>query len=70
MALKSTVHAIVARFRLLAAGDAQRQTLRLRLLPRLLARQRHRRCSPLLRYCLLPLRPRATHSAASSAVAK
>eukprot|EP00964_Phaeocystis_antarctica_P052153 scaffold30502_cov63-Phaeocystis_antarctica.AAC.3 len=46
-------HAEVARRTL---GHAQqRQPLRLRLLPRLLARQRHRRCSPLRRH-RLPLR--------------
>eukprot|EP00964_Phaeocystis_antarctica_P026541 scaffold14957_cov67-Phaeocystis_antarctica.AAC.4 len=44
-------HAKVAR---VVLGHEQRQPLRLRLLPRLLARQRrHRRCSPLRR--LLPL---------------
>eukprot|EP00964_Phaeocystis_antarctica_P089657 scaffold57253_cov64-Phaeocystis_antarctica.AAC.5 len=37
------VHSEVAR---LVLGQAQRQPLRLRLLPRLLAPQRHRRCSP------------------------
>eukprot|EP00964_Phaeocystis_antarctica_P060813 scaffold36289_cov54-Phaeocystis_antarctica.AAC.1 len=40
------VHAKVAR---LVLAHAQRQPLRLRLLPRLLARQRRRRCSPLRR---------------------
>eukprot|EP00964_Phaeocystis_antarctica_P016470 scaffold9104_cov56-Phaeocystis_antarctica.AAC.6 len=44
-------HAEVAR---LVVGHEQRQPLRLRLLPRLLARQRRRRCSPLRRH--LPLR--------------
>ena len=39
----------------LALGHEQRQFLRLRLLPRPLARQRRRRCSPLRRHCL-PLR--------------
>eukprot|EP00964_Phaeocystis_antarctica_P009324 scaffold5055_cov58-Phaeocystis_antarctica.AAC.3 len=34
----------------LVVGQAQRQPLRLRLLPRLLARQRRRRCSPLRRH--------------------
>eukprot|EP00964_Phaeocystis_antarctica_P049780 scaffold28834_cov53-Phaeocystis_antarctica.AAC.2 len=45
------VHAEVAR---LVLGHVQRQPLRLRLLPRLLARQRCRRCNP-LRRCRLPL---------------
>eukprot|EP00964_Phaeocystis_antarctica_P159563 scaffold130644_cov57-Phaeocystis_antarctica.AAC.1 len=49
------VHAEVARR---VVGHAQRQPLRLRLLPHLLARQRRRRCIP-LRRCRLPLwRPR------------
>eukprot|EP00964_Phaeocystis_antarctica_P017232 scaffold9501_cov75-Phaeocystis_antarctica.AAC.10 len=48
-------------------GHAQRQPLHLCLLPRLLARQR---CSPLRRYRLPLCGDRATHSTASSAVAK
>ncbi len=46
MAGLAEVHAEVARAVL---GHEQRQLLRLRLLPRLLARQRRRRCSPLRR---------------------
>eukprot|EP00964_Phaeocystis_antarctica_P077669 scaffold48242_cov51-Phaeocystis_antarctica.AAC.2 len=45
--LAEEVHAEVAR---LVLGHQQLQPLRLRLLPRLLARQRRRRCSPLRRY--------------------
>eukprot|EP00964_Phaeocystis_antarctica_P109214 scaffold73705_cov60-Phaeocystis_antarctica.AAC.2 len=48
-------HSEVAR---LALGHKQRQLLRLRLLPCLLARQWHRRCSPLRRYRLPLRRPR------------
>eukprot|EP00964_Phaeocystis_antarctica_P089653 scaffold57253_cov64-Phaeocystis_antarctica.AAC.1 len=50
--LAKEAHAEVAR-RVL--GHTQRQPFRLRLLPRLLARQRRHRCSPLHRY-RLPLR--------------
>ena len=49
-------HAVVAR---LVVGHEQRQLLRLRLLQRLLARQRRRHCR-LLRRCTLPLRRRCS----------